>query len=504
MQKKQVADISINGRDSLRELYNLMYQNNLDTMPVVDDSSKVIGLITPKDILKFNLDKQDTLKILKYKNITFNKIKNLLDAEVLCGEKLLNDTIKGSINMGVYSYDETRRTDLKDAMVLVGDREDIHEEVINQEAKALVITKGKKPSERIIQLAKEKDLIILATKHGTSSSTKLIEQSYPVEDIMSKDFISFDVNDKIDDIQSKARNSKQQIFPITSKGKFVGVVSIDEILKPHEKEFILVDHNSPEQFAKGIKRENIKEIVDHHRQEFLPVSGRIPTTYSDVGANATVIAKHYKANSVEIPKEIAGMLWCAIASDTNGFTSSTTTFEDRQIARELLKISRPIIKDSKELINSMFEQRDKAVSSLTPEELVIYDRKTFRTTSGESYSINQITIGNDTKYINMTQEIKRALNELEEKNSFGGAVTMISNTKNLKTTLVCSKKLQNIAQKLASNLPIEFEEKHIKDTKHSFEEVINKIAQTGVVELENAASRKEQIEPFIRELYENC
>lgn len=503
MQETSVPNVSIGKRDSLRELYNLMFQNNLETMPVVDDSNKVVGIITPKDILKFNLDKQDALKVLKHKNITFDKIKNLLDAEVLCGEEFLKDTIQGNVNMGVYSYDETRRTDLKDAMVLVGDREDIHEEVINQDAKVLIITKGKKPSDRIIQLAKEKDLIILATKHGTSSSAKLIEQSYPVEDIMSKDFVSFDINDKIDDIQNKAINSKQQTFPITSNEKLVGVIGIDEILKPNEKEFILVDHNSPEQFAEGIKRENIQEIIDHHRQEFLPISGRIPTTYSDVGANATVIAKQYKANSVDMPKEIAGILWCAIASDTNGFTSPTTTRDDIKIASELFEKSKSIIDNPRKLLNNMFEQRDKAVESLSPEQLVAYDRKTFKTTKGKSYSINQITTRNEAKYLDKAQELKNALNNLEDKNSYDGALTMVSNSKTQNTILICSEKLQQAAQKIVSEMPFEFAEKQIKDTKYSFEETIGEIARTGIVELENASSRKEQIEPLIRELYEN-
>ena len=126
---------------------------------------------------------------------SFNKLKALLDATVLCGEEFLNDPIRGNVNMGVYSCDETRRIDLKDAMVLVGDREDIQEEVINQDAKALVITKDKQPSKRIIELAKERNMVILATRHGTSSSTKLIEQSVPVEDVMDKNFIALDVEE---------------------------------------------------------------------------------------------------------------------------------------------------------------------------------------------------------------------------------------------------------------------------------------------------------------------
>lgn len=497
--EKNLEEETIKNGASIRELYNLMYTNNLDEVPVVNEENKAIGIISPKEIMHFNLRKDDILEQLKYKNIPFEKFKTLLEAKVLAGEEFLDETLTGNVKMGVYSFDTTRKSGLKDAMVLVGDREDIQEEVINKGAKALVITKNKQPSKKIIDLAKEKNLIILSTAFGTSSSAKLIEQSYPIDELLDKDFVSFDENDVLNNVKNKAKASAHGVFPITKNGVVTGTTTLDKILKPEEKEVTLVDHNSEKQYAKGIARENIKEIIDHHRQEFVATGDRIPVQYSNVGATATMIAKNYKANSVEIPKDIAGILWCAIVSDTDNFTSPTTTAQDVSIAKELAKVAQ--IEDEKALSVELLKQRDLALDKLTPEELVDYDKKIFKAGKDYGYSISQILTFESQKHLSKKSRLLKYLIELEKNDKLNGTTLMITDTPSKTTYLMCSNGIKKRAKELL-DANSEILNYKIKESDNTFRQVFEDLQKFPIVKLPDVTSRKEQVEPFIRKIFE--
>jgi len=494
---RPTQDISISKNGSLRELYNLMYNSNLEEVPVLNQDGSLAGTVTPKDIMKFNLIKDDVLETLKHKDITFEKLKTLLDADVLAGEEFLNNTLEGNVKMGVYSCDTTRKSTLKDAMVLVGDREDIQFEVINHGAKALVITKNKQPSDKIINLAKEKGLIILSTSHGTSSSAKLIEQSYPVRDIMNKDVVFFDINDKLEDIKIKAKESNRPTFPVIDNGKFVGLVTLDEILKPEEKELILVDHNSQGQFAQGIKKDNIKGIIDHHRQEFISNDERIPVNYSNLGATATMIAKSYKADSVNIPKDMAGILWCAIVSDTDNFTSVTTTEQDIKIAKELAKIAQ--IDDEQKLAKQLLAQRDVALNGLSVKELIGYDKKKYPVL-GREFAISQILTFEKDKYLEKKVELKKQLDTFDMAENLATSSLMVTDMLSKNTYLFCSANFKDHAQKILNQNNEEFLSNTIKDTQITYKDALEQIVQNNEVILKNVGSRKEQIEPFVKNI----
>lgn len=498
--KKNIEELSLKPDSSIRELYNLMIKSNLEEMPVLDDKNKPIGMITAKDIVNFNLSKIDHLSSLKDKNITFDKLKTLLEAEVLSGDEYLNDTLEGNVKMGVYSCDTTKDIDYKNGMVLVGDRDDIQEEVINNGVKAIVITKNKKPSEKIKELAKEKNIIIFSTAHGTSTSAKLLEQSTPVSNIMSKDMLVFDESDSVDDIKAKAKNSNHQVFPVVNNGEFKGIITLDEILNPDENEVILVDHNAASQQADGIKRENIKEIIDHHKQEFISQDERIPITYSNTGATATLVAREFKANDIAIPEKIAGILWCAIVSDTDNFTSVTTTQQDIKMAKQLEKIAH--IKNKDELVKKLLSQRDASLEGLDEKGLVDYDNKVFKNGNDFSYSIGQISSFDSQKYVDKKDDLISALNDFKKENNVGVSALMITDVPQKQSYFLCSSSVKDIAEKYLKAGDEEYLKSFFNGSTKTIKTVLNEIVKNSFAVLPNVMSRKEQTEPFLRKITE--
>lgn len=101
---------------------------------------------------------------------------------------------------------------------------------------------------------------------------------------------------------------------------------------------ILVDHNEKQQSVDDIEDVQIIEVIDHHRIANFETSDPLYYRAEPVGCTATIVKKLFKENSIEIPKNIAGLMLSAIISDSLLFQSPTFTEEDRLAADELALI----------------------------------------------------------------------------------------------------------------------------------------------------------------------
>ncbi|WP_080848649.1 manganese-dependent inorganic pyrophosphatase [Cytobacillus gottheilii] len=105
------------------------------------------------------------------------------------------------------------------------------------------------------------------------------------------------------------------------------------------EEVILVDHNEFQQSANDIKDVKILEVIDHHRIANFETSDPLYYRAEPVGCTATILKKIYKENSIEITKEMAGLMLSAIISDSLLFKSPTCTDQDVAAAKELAEIA---------------------------------------------------------------------------------------------------------------------------------------------------------------------
>ena len=501
MEKQPIQDISIRKNASIREFIDLVMDKDLKTAPVLNEDGTLAGIVSRKSLAEFLIQPVDHLKELKEMNIPYERIVKLIDAQVLTGSLSLEETIKGDVQTGAYSVETMETLDLKDGIVVVGDREDIQASAIDNGAKALIVTKNSPVSFDIIEKAKENNVIILTTKHGLSKVTSLLEQAVPVSEIMSSSVIGFEANQTVSDVTDMVKSNKFGFFPVLDNGKFIGIVSREQILAPNNNGIILVDHNNPSQFAKGINKDDIEGIVDHHVQQLVLDTTRVPITYMPVGATATLVARNYKVNGIPIPQDIAGILWCAIISDTDKFTSVTTTPEDRKIANELAKIAQ--INEPEVLANKLLAQRDANLETLTADELIKLDFKILETTSGKPYSISQIKTYQSEKYLRKKEDIETALNNLDKENGTECSVLMVTDMAQNLTYLISSDKAKNRAQKAKEDKNKTFTDRELYKSPTIYGEVINTMTHSKAFpRLVNVQSRKEQVQPFMNRLIE--
>jgi len=166
-------------------------------------------------------------------------------------------------------------------------------------------------------------------------------------------------------------------------------VSAPEIISSGAgKQVILVDHSDLAQSLDDLKDAEILGIVDHHKLGDVTTSNPLECWIWPVGCTCTVLTAMYGYFGVEIPKSIAGIMLCAILSDTVIFKSATCTDQDKEAADALAKIAGE--SDLAALGMEMFKVKS-AVEGTPARELVLRDYKDFDM-SGNKVGIGQLEV----------------------------------------------------------------------------------------------------------------
>lgn len=324
-------DYFVDKNISIGEAYNYMLDRGITGVPVVDSDKKFIGLVTVKMIVK-NLINGDF-------NNLYTSYDNIL--KTLNGEEVLkfDDEIVG--NVLAASYRSSTFLNMvkleKDNILIVGDRHSVIEYAVMSGVKLLIIVGNSEIKSEHLEIARKNKINIIRTNFDTFHTVKVIGNANYLSTIIPADRqYTFDEDTYYDDFIVKTSKLKHNNYPIIGKdGVCKGLIRITEIDDKNQKKVILVDHNEFEQSAEGLDEAEIVEIVDHHKIGNISTKNPINFRNMSVGSTNTIIYQMYHENSVEIPKNIAGLMLSGILSDTLALTSPTTTKLDEEAVLEL-------------------------------------------------------------------------------------------------------------------------------------------------------------------------
>jgi manganese-dependent inorganic pyrophosphatase len=136
----------------------------------------------------------------------------------------------------------------------------------------------------------------------------------------------------------------------------------------------IVDHTEKTQAPDDIDEATVVGVVDHHKLGDLTTSTPLECWIRPVGCSNTIVKMMYDFYGVEIPKAYAGIMMCAILSDTVIFKSPTCTTADIKCVEALAEIAG--IEDYKALGMEMFKVKS-AVEGTPVRDLVLRDFKDF-------------------------------------------------------------------------------------------------------------------------------
>ncbi|MDO5140975.1 MAG: putative manganese-dependent inorganic diphosphatase [Eubacteriales bacterium] len=355
--KAQVSDLNIREEHgilpdiSLREAWEQMKNKELQTLPVVDETGSLTGVISVKDIAMANMDILDSNALINA-NVPIGNILSTISGELLNGdpEGRIN---KGRITIGASRPEAMEGNFLKDDIVILGNRSEMMLRAIELGASAVIVCMCDRVPGQVIELAKDNDCILIRTLNDTYTTSRKLNQSIPVGNYMkTEDVMCFEPSSLLDDVRELMSSVRYDYFPVVEEKKVIGLISKRNFICLKKKQLVLVDHNEKSQCVDGYEEAEILAIIDHHRIGDIETTGPIIFRNVPVGCTATIITDMYHENRIEITPEIAGILCCAILSDTLAFTSPTCTAKDEQTAKELACIAGV---DYRQLSSDMFD-----------------------------------------------------------------------------------------------------------------------------------------------------
>jgi len=375
----QVQDIDIrrmpgvSGMMTVRKAWETMRDQQISTLPITDESGRLLGLITLKDLAMANMDHLDT-QMLADSQTPYANILETLNGTLITGDPE-GAVRSGKIVVGAASPETMEDIVDPGDLVIVANRYESQYCAIEMGASCIVVCTGSVVPKTIIRLAEQHGCAIISTPYDTYPASCLISQSVPISFYMVKnDLLTFTTTDDLEDAREVMGKVRFVYFPVLdTEGKYVGVISRRNLLNLRRKRLILVDHNEKTQCVEGWEEAEILEIIDHHRIGNLETSGPVYFRNQPVGCTATVIYQMYGEQELPVEPGIAGLLLSAILSDTLKFQSPTCTALDRRTAEALAVIAGV---DIDELATAMFEAGE-ALDGKTAKDIFLQDYKPF-------------------------------------------------------------------------------------------------------------------------------
>lgn len=153
---------------------------------------------------------------------------------------------------------------------------------------------------------------------------------------------------------------------------------IEDMLKEQPKASVcLVDHQQTSQMNPSIPVDQIVGVIDHHALQSKTIVTDKPI-YIDIrpwGSMSTIIAHTFLIHQRRPERHVAGMLLCAILSDTLNLLGPTTTEWDRLMVAVLSEICE--VDDIQLLASQQFKAKSKELAATSAFGLVNGDQKTF-------------------------------------------------------------------------------------------------------------------------------
>jgi manganese-dependent inorganic pyrophosphatase len=236
----------------------------------------------------------------------------------------------------------------------------------------------------------------------------------------------------------------------------------------------IVDHSDRIQGPDDIDEATILGIIDHHKLGDITTSTPLEIWVRPVGCTNTIIKMMYDFYDVEIPKNIAGAMMCAILSDTVIFKSPTCTTADIKCVEALARIAG--IEDFKDLGMDMFKVKS-AVQGTPIRELVKRDFKDFNM-NGKKVGIGQLEVIDLSVFDDIKEELAADIIALKEEGSRHSVLLLLTDI-----------------MKEGSELLV------VSDNDNLTEQAYGKATTDGKVWLDGVLSRKKQIVPQLQAVF---
>jgi manganese-dependent inorganic pyrophosphatase len=184
----------------------------------------------------------------------------------------------------------------------------------------------------------------------------------------------------------------------------------------------VTDYNNYTEAPDDIDEATILGIVDHHKLGGLKSTAPLEIWIRPVGCTNTIVKEMYDHHNIEIPKDIASIMMCAILSDTVIFKSPTCTKADTKAVKELAAIAG--IEHPKEVGMKLFNIKSE-VGGASPRDLVMRDFKNFDM-HGQKVGIGQLEVVDLKVFDGMKEDLHADIAKLKAEGDYHSVVLLLT------------------------------------------------------------------------------
>lgn len=197
------------------------------------------------------------------------------------------------------------------------------------------------------------------------------------------------------------------------------------------EEVVLLDASEINGILGKIDPNKVIEIIDHRKLNDVSNFPNAKVQIELVGSAATLVAEKFIKENIDITKESATLLYCAIISNTLNFRASITTDRDK-LAFDWLKKYVDLDEDFwKELFIAKSDLSGNKLFDRINNELAVFDIQ------GKKLSIIQLEIYDSEDLVkNRKQEIISKMKDIKDKYNLDIIFTTIIDLKNVKNIFI--------------------------------------------------------------------
>ncbi len=235
-------------------------------------------------------------------------------------------------------------------------------------------------------------------------------------------------------------------------------------------ELFITDYSDRGQAPADLDEATVVGIVDHHKLGDITTSAPLECWIRPVGCTNTIVKEMYDYHGVEIPKDIAGIMMCAILSDTVIFKSPTCTDTDIKAVRELAEICG--VEDFGALGMEMFKVKSQ-VEGVSARDLILRDYKPFDM-HGNKVGIGQLEVVDLAIFDEIKDDLEADLEDLRAEHNLHTACLLLTDIMKEGSEVIVASVDNSV-----------------------FESAFDVELDDGKVWLDGCLSRKKQIIPFL-------
>ena len=421
--RNQVSDLQfdtppvLNRAVTVDHAWKLLHQDeNMLALPVANDDGTLYGMLSTNRIAVHDMQ---SILDSEIDDIPVFNLVSALEGNLVLDREQPTLNVSGRLSIALPANGEESIRMNERTILLCGNQPEVILDALRANVACVVLCQTGLPEEAH---GIPCNSVVISTPHEPYRAARMIFLSAPVGRVCrTTNLCAAKLSDYVDDVLKMAHDNKHRTFPVVDEDmKVMGTLSRIHLLKPRRKRVVLVDHNEVAQSVPGLEQAEILEIIDHHRLADVQTGSPIYMRNEPVGSTATIVAGMFMERGLMPTGRMAGLITCAIISDTLMFKSPTCTPRDRQMAERMASIAHESIDDLGRMIFSASTSDDKS-----PDDILFQDYKEFML-SGHTLGVGQVVTLDSERVLKRENDFLAAMQTRMEERKYDMMLFMIT------------------------------------------------------------------------------